>query len=70
MAEKNNEQDQIELYPDMNEFRYLGGPCLVCRRMKPGIAHGITPQQSVCDDCWVDEPEQSARALAAAGRKE
>lgn len=56
----------IELYPDMNTFQYLLGPCLVCGRMPPGTAHGITPHQAVCDTCWVDEPEDAAVALAKA----
>lgn len=56
----------IELYPDMNTFQYLSGPCLVCRRMPPGAAHGITPHVAVCDTCWVDKPEESATALAKA----
>lgn len=56
----------IELYPDMNTFQYLSGPCLVCGRMPPGTAHGITPHQAVCDTCWVDEPEDAAVALAKA----
>ena len=53
----------------MNQFQYLTGPCLVCKRQKRGIAWGITPDRAVCDDCYVDEPEKTAAAIEVAEKQ-
>lgn len=53
----------------MNQFKHLTGPCLVCKKVKPGAAWGLTPEMAVCDDDWVEKNEQSLKALEAAGKK-
>lgn len=47
----------------MNTFRYLSGPCLVCRQQRPGVAHGIKPNQAVCDPCWIDRRDEADAVL-------
>lgn len=54
----------------VNQFRALTAPCLVCGRMRPGIAYGITPEQAVCADDYADRPDETQAALEAAARGE
>lgn len=54
----------------INTFRQLAGPCLVCGKMPPGAAKGITPNQAVCMNDITDEPEKAKAALEAAARGE
>lgn len=51
----------------MNRFQFLTGPCLVCKKVRPGAAWGLTPDIAVCDDDWVDDNEAAREALAKAG---
>lgn len=53
----------------MNQFQRLGGPCLVCKRVKPGTAWGLTPELAVCDDDWVDNNDKAVEAITKAGQK-
>lgn len=55
----------------MNRFKYMTGPCLVCKKEKPGVAYGITPDLAVCADDWTDNRSKAETALkrAEAGLK-
>ena len=54
----------------VNKFKALSGPCLVCGKMPPGLAFGITPDQAVCADDFTDNPDEAQEALEAAARGE
>jgi hypothetical protein len=78
MATKNepNVSDQAEEKPGaidlstVNRFKFLTAPCLVCGKMPPGMAFGITPDQAVCAADYTDNPDETQAALEAAARGE
>jgi hypothetical protein len=51
---------------EVNKFKQLGGPCLLCKKMPSGIAYGITPAMAVCATCATEKPEEAEAALEKA----
>lgn len=69
MATEKKEAPAIDL-STVNQFKGLTAPCLVCGKMRPGLAFGITPDQAVCADDVTDNPDEAQAALEAAQRGE